>query len=418
VAFWDRWFGTGEGVTPNDNGPGTFNGGDPDGVQLLGEETYSRSLAFPRPSGWDGWPSGWATPNWGSSGFGGGGVQCLVDTAWACIDLNASILSSLPVYRLKNGKVAPSPSWMTNPDPLVYSSWFEFAKQFFWDYQMGEAFVLPMTTGPDGLPMNFRVVPPWLIEVDLRDGGRQYKLGSQDVTNEVLHVRYQSTTTDAHGHGPLEAVGARMTAAALIQRYAQNLVETGGTPHHWISVDAALTQAQANDLQQQWVETRTRHAGEPAVLSRGATLNQTQAMSAKDLALVELEQFNETRIAVALGVPPFLAGLPSGGDSLTYTNVSQLFDFHDRSSLRPKVTAAMGALSGWALPKGECVELNRDEYTRPDFATRVTAYNTLMSAAVASGVPDAPADVWTMIRAMERLTDEPSAVSLTGGNDT
>jgi hypothetical protein len=49
-----------------------------------------------------------------------------------------------------------------------------------------------------------------------------------------------------------------MTAAALIQRYAQNLVETGGTPHHWISVDAALTQAQANDLQQQWVETRTR----------------------------------------------------------------------------------------------------------------------------------------------------------------
>jgi phage portal protein BeeE len=102
-----------------------------------------------------------------------------------------------------------------------------------------------------------------------------------------------------------------MTAAALIQRYAQNLVETGGTPHHWISVDAALTQAQANDLQQQWVETRTRHAGEPAVLSRGATLNQTQAMSAKDLALVELEQFNETRIAVAMGVPPFLAGLPS-----------------------------------------------------------------------------------------------------------
>jgi hypothetical protein len=103
---------------------------------------------------------------------------------------------------------------------------------------------------------------------------------------------------------------------------------------------------------------------------------------------------------------------------LTYTNVSQLFDFHDSSSLRPKVTAAMGALSGWALPVGECVELNRDEYTRPDFATRVTAYNTLMSAAVASGVPDAPADVWTMIRAMERLTDEPSAVSLTGGYDT
>jgi hypothetical protein len=191
LAFWDRvdrWFGLSEDVTPNDNGPGTFNGGDPNGVELEGEETYSRSLAFPRPSGWDGWPSGWATPNWTMSSGLGGGFQALVDTAWACIDLNASILSSLPVYRLKNGKVASAPSWMTNPDPSIYSSWQEFAKQFFWDYQMGEVFVLPMSTGPDGLPANFRVVPPWLVNVDLVDGSREYMLGSTDVTSDILHV--------------------------------------------------------------------------------------------------------------------------------------------------------------------------------------------------------------------------------------
>jgi HK97 family phage portal protein len=418
VGFWSWLAGTpSDGPVPED-----YSSGDPDGLTLEGEQTFSRhGLPFIQPTPWSGWPSSWAMPNWGSNGYSSGpfgGVGRLVDTAWSCIDLNSSVLSSMPVYRLQNGKIASAPSWMTNPDPLVYSSWQEFAKQLFWDYHMGEAFVLPMVTGPDGLPSSFRVVPPWLMNVELKGGQREYKLGSADVSDVILHIRYQSSTVDARGHGPLEAVGARMTAAALIQRYAQNLVETGGTPQHWIGVDAQLTNKQAEDLLDQWVTTRTRHAGEPAVLGRGATLHQTSAMSARDMALVELEEFNEARISVALGVPPYLAGLPSGGDSLTYANVSQLFDFHDRSSLRPKVTAVMGALSGWALPLGESVELNRDEYTRPDFAARVTAYKTLMDTAVASGDPGAPAEIWTMIRAMERLNDEPSAVSLTGGYDT
>ena len=42
--------------------------------------------------------------------------------------------------------VGASPSlpadWLNNPDPDLYTSWEEFAKQLFWDYQLGEAFVL------------------------------------------------------------------------------------------------------------------------------------------------------------------------------------------------------------------------------------------------------------------------------------
>ena len=32
----------------------------------------------------------------------------------------------------------------------------------------------------------------------------------------------------------------------------------------------------------------------------------------KDMALLELSQYNEARIAVLLGVPPYLVGLPAG----------------------------------------------------------------------------------------------------------
>ena len=58
--------------------------------------------------------------------------------------------------------------------------------------------------------------------------------------------------------------------------------------------------------------------------------------------MLELAQFTESRIAVLLGVPPFLVGLPSGGDSMTYSNVSSLFDFHDRSYLRTAAESRHG----------------------------------------------------------------------------
>lgn len=418
MAFWSRILGDHLGITPNANEPAPVPGtvsepdwtpGDPDGVELLGEETFSRSLPFPSPSPHSGWPAEWGTPAWSSR------FNRLVDTAWACLDLNASVLAAMPVYRLQSGRVVEPLSWMSNPDPLIYTSWYEFAKQLFWDYQMGEAFVLPMAHRADGFPLRFRVLPPWMVNVEMGGGGRRYHLGAADVTDDILHIRYQSTTDDAHGHGPLEQSMPRMVAAEVLSRYATNLASTGGTTKEWLVVEKQLKRHEATELQAQWVDARREALGQPGVVSGGAKLEQGQQMNAKDMALLELAQFTESRIAIMLGVPPFLVGLPSGGDSMTYSNVSSLFDFHDRSSLRPKAAAVMPALSGWALPRGQSVELNRDEYSRPALADRATAYEKL-AAIGAISVEE--------IRTMERLTgDAPEAVpdlaagALTGGDD-
>lgn len=413
MGFWSNLFGAPnhEGVTANANGE-NYTPGDPNGVEFLGEPTESRALPTPMVSPWSGWPGDWSTPSWGAQV----GLNKLIDTAWNCLDLNASVLASMPVYRMSSGQVGPPMSWMTNPDPMVYTSWQEFAKQLFWDYQMGEAFVLPMAHAADGYPLRFRVVPPWLINVEMRNGRREYLLGSTDVTDDILHIRYQSNTADAHGHGPLEMAGARMTAAGMLQRYANKIAETGGTPMYWMEVDRRLNQAEAEDLLDRWVESRTRRAGEPALVSGNAKLNQAQSMSARDMTLLELAQFNEARISVALGVPPFLVGLPSG-DSMTYSNSESLFDFHDRSSLRPKAGAVMAALSGWSLPRGQTVELNRDEYTRPQLKELAESYKILIEA----GVMDRE-EARTMLRLhgpAPRMPSAPApaALSLTGGDD-
>jgi phage portal protein BeeE len=278
----------------------------------------------------------------------------------------------------------------------VYTSWAEFAKQLFWDYQLGEAFVLPMARTADNLPYNFRVIPPWLVNVEMGGGGRVYSIGQMDVTDEILHIRYKSSTDSARGIGPLDSGRYRLIAAGVLARYAAEVAQGGGIPYYWLESERRLDKATADDLQDQFWRSRTQAPARPPVLSGGVTAKRMQ-FTPEEIGLTDLAQFNESRIVTLLGVPPFLMGLPSGGDSLTYSNVTSLFDFHDRSSIGVKAVHVMSALSGWALPRGQSVELNRDAYSRPAFKERAESYKILKEIGVL-GVEE--------IRTMERFSGD------------
>ena len=252
--------------------------------------------------------------------------------------------------------------WMANPDPDLYASWEEFIKSVFWDFQAaGEVFVFASAFYSTGWPARFSVVPPWMVQVDMDAGFRRYRIGAVELApNELLHIRYQGSIDDARGHGPLEACNARIVAAEVLARYARNMVASG-IPPSVLSHEDELDDEQAAEIQGAVGRgARMSSIGEPAVLGGGMKWQPTE-MSPKDMALLELSQWNESRIAVALGMPPFLMGLPSGGDSMTYSNIESLFSYHWRSGLRPKIKPVMSALSEWLLPRGTEVELNEDE---------------------------------------------------------
>lgn len=410
-----------EGVASNGNDPDDVppatvgedvdNPGDPSGVDVVTDGEMSLHSTSVVASPWSGWPREWDTPLWGGwSALGGGRLGELVDTAWGCLDLNSGVLATMPVYQTLRGEVIEGFEWLENPDPDRYASWVEFAKNLFWDYQLGEAFVLCTARYDDGTPARFHVAEPWTVTVEMDGPWRRYFVGGLDVTAEVLHIRYKSTASEPRGHGPLEAGRARLVAAGLLSRYASEVVSGGGVPYFALVADGELTALQADNLLGQWWESRRRRLGMPAVFSGGVKPTPLQT-NPKDMALVELAQFNESRIAVLCGVPPFLQGLPSGGDSMTYSNVAALFDYHDRASLRVKSATVMSALSYWALPPGERVELNRDEYTRPDLAARAQAW------AVLHGIEDDKGRVLDSveIRRMERFVGATAPQALTGG---
>jgi HK97 family phage portal protein len=292
------------------------------------------------------------------------------------------VLATMPPYLVGAATTLDS-DWLNNPDPSAYASWADFAKHLFWNYQRGEAFVVATARYATGWPARFHVVEPWMVNVEMDGARRVYSIGQRDVTADMLHIRYRTQAGVARGQGPLDAGRNRLVAAQVWAQYATNLATSGGVPPSVLEHPDELSADQSTALQEQWVTARMSSVGLPAVLSGGVTWKPT-SINPAEMGLTDLVQQNSAAIAVLLGVPPFLVGLPSGGDSMTYSNVSSVFDYHWRAGLRPKAEAVCQAVSAWALPRGTTFEVNRDEYVRPDPYTRAQTYQILTSIGVLS----------------------------------
>lgn len=360
---------------PNDNPPSTVGDDNLDPGRFV---MYPWNRPPPEAQAWSGWPVGWNVPFWG----GTNPIDMLiarVSTAWTCLDLNASVLSTMPPYLVKDTVPQPTLPFLTNPEPEIYTSWADFAKSLFLFYQLGEVFIWATARYANGFPSRFVCLRSDWVNVEFIDGIRRYSLGGVDITADVLHIRYTTIPGNARGHGPLEATAYNLIGAAALEKYSAELATNGGIPWAVLQFPDELSSRQVDDIHERWITARMRAMGAPAVISGGFDLKPL-TLSPKDMALLDLRVFDETRVAVALGVPPYLVGLPEGqGSRLTYTNVSQLFDYHWRAGLRPKAETVMSALSNWLLPGGVSIELNRDEYVRPDLQIRAQTYQTLFN---------------------------------------
>ena len=293
-----------------------------------------------------------------------------------CIDLNTRQLSSFPIYGVKGVQVVPLPEWSNNPEPEMYSDWTEFAKQLFNTYQGGETILWATGRYKDGLGpggigsvARFVVLSPSMVNIERANGEIEYRLGSETLNRaDVLHIKYQSMPTRLRGIGPLEWVAQSVLSASALETMNKNLATRGGVPWAVLKSQRKLNTAEATDLQSAWIRGATNRQGAPAVLS-GTLELETLTVSPREMMMLEQRIFDETRIAAAFGVPPYLVGLPQP-DGLTYANAVSLLDFHWRTTLRTAANAVASAMSNWLLPRGTYFEFNRDDYVRADDSTR------------------------------------------------
>jgi HK97 family phage portal protein len=410
---------------PNDNvnPPPPAETVGPNASEGFGNTNVMYPSVLPPPvQAWSGWPVEWSTPNWGSAAGGMAGIVEKVSIVFGCIDLNASIVSTMPPYRMvqtpglpllpgigpaEGGAEVVSPlPWMSNPQPEVYTGWIEAMKQIVMAYFNGEVFLWATSRYADGTVKKFVMLNPAWVDIEMEGQIRHYEMAGLDITDDVLHIRYASWPGVPHGTGPLEALATTLFGVEAMEQYQANLALRGGIPWGILTAPGNLSKQQAQDMRDNFVASRLNALGAPAVMSGGVTLAPF-TLSPKDLSLLELRQFDEARISTLLSVPPMLMALPSGDHSMTYRNAENIYDFHWRAYLRPKASAVVQAISNWALPSTQTLEINRDEYVRPTMQERAVIYQTLFG--IVDPATGQRAITVNEIRTAERLQawDEP-----------
>lgn len=392
---------------PNSNPPlGTVGPNVPAG---FGDTHVNFSATDPpvEAQAWAGWPVLWDTPNWGSP------TQKLVSTLGTCIDLNTRELASFPVYGMKGVEVTKLPEWSNNPEPEIYSDWVDAAKQVFNTIQStGEAFLWATGRFADGSVARWVALNPEFVNVEWADGEIHYSLSGETLEPaDVVHIKYQTYPMNLRGIGPLQWAARNVLSAAALEQMGSDLATRGGIPWGVIKHPRHLNSTEATDLQNRWVAAAKSRSGAPAVLSGGIDL-ETLTISPREMALLDMRIFDETRICAALGVPPYLVGLPQT-EGMTYANVQAIFDFHWRATLRPMANTVASAISYKWLPRGTRLEFNRDEYVRPAMFERAQTYEILNRIRDAH---DNPAMTVDEIRLGERfIPNQPATVDTMEG---
>src|SRR4051812_23206946 len=371
------------GVEPNPNpavgsvGPNVSVAGDPSAVS--GAEAgfgsthvmYPATGGSPVPQAWNGWPVEWDVP-WTTTNVPAAGL----DVVFACLDLNSRIVADMPIFRQgRNRATLDALPWQGNPDPEFYTHWGEFMRQAWWSFQgVGEVFILATSRysqgEENGYPRTFVVAAPGAVFPQTVNGQRVYTLpnGSKIPAADVLHLRYLSWPGKNFGDGPLSVAQDRIRAARALMRYGGDLASNGGIPWAVLKHKYKLGATQAADMRGQWVSAAHDRSGAPAVLDMDTNLEVLQ-VSPKDMALTELQNYAESRIAVLLGVPPFMLAL-NGSDSMTYNNGVAVYENHWRTTLKPIGNYIIGGLSGWVLPSTQQLKLVPDAYIESDPTAR------------------------------------------------
>lgn len=351
---------------------------------------------FPYASRWPGLPNDWEPPFFdtggrftGGMGFpegsfmGGSALTGRISTVFACTDLISRTLATMPLRTSQNYVPVQPPPWTENPEPLIYTSIVDAMQALVNSMtHRGEAFIVPTARYADGTVARWVVLNPDMVDVEPAVGGMPvYSLGGVTIpTEDILHIRYQTWPGSVRGVAPLEACWRNLASADAMQSWGTQLATMNGIPMAVLQSETKLTKQQAEELKDSWIKAAMSRGVSPAILTGGLTFQPLNLRPA-DVGLLDLRQWDETRIASCFGVPLWLVGLPING-GLTYSTVEDTFEYFWRATLRPIAYNIGCALSNWALPRGTELRFASEQITEPSIGERANIYSTLIGAGV------------------------------------
>ena len=197
--------------------------------------------------------------------------------------------------------------------------------------------------GPDGWPEAF----------DYSVAGRTVRIAGEaaDGVRSVLHIKLFHPANDHYGLSPLEAAASAIDLHNTAGRWNKALLDNSARPSGAIvytARDGNLTGEQIERLKSELEAgfQGAANAGRPLLLEGGLDWK-AMSLTPKDLDFVEARHAASREIALALGVPPMLLGIP--GDN-TYSNLAEAQRSFWRATVLPMVERVAAQLSAWLTP--------------------------------------------------------------------
>jgi HK97 family phage portal protein len=213
---------------------------------------------------------------------------------------------------------------------------------------------IKVVPGPDGWPDAF----------EYSAGGRSVRFAGEVVpgVRPILHVKLFHPANDHYGMSPIEAAATAIDIHNTASKWNKALLDNSARPSGalvYTARDGNLSLEQYDRLKSELEQgfQGAAHAGRPLLLEGGLDWK-SMSLTPKDMDFIEAKHAAAREIALALGVPPMLLGIP--GDN-TYSNYQEATRTFWRSTVLPLVARTAKALSAWLSPAFDTVlELRPD----------------------------------------------------------
>jgi HK97 family phage portal protein len=205
-------------------------------------------------------------------------------------------------------------------------------------------------------PDRMKVLPGadgWPEAYEYSAGGRSVRFDAEPVTGvrPILHLKLFHPAHDHYGMSPIEAAANAIDIHNTASAWNKALLDNSARPSGALVYEGGSGRMTAEQFERLKAELETsfqgaKHAGRPLLLEGGLDWK-TLSLSPKDMDFIEAKHAAAREIALAVGVPPMLLGIP--GDN-TYSNYQEAQRAFWRQTVLPLVKRTGAALSQWLAP--------------------------------------------------------------------
>lgn len=208
-----------------------------------------------------------------------------------------------------------------------------------------------VVAGTDGWPLayDYQVGPVRRRIAASREASREGAGGGQSEGARLLHLKLFHPLDDHCGFSPLSAAGAALDLHNAAARWNKALLDNSARPSGALvyqpkeggNLSADQYERLRAELEQGYAGAV--NAGRPLLLEGGLDWK-AMGLSPKDMDFIEAKNAAARDIALSLGVPPMLIGIP--GDT-TYANYQEANRAFYRLTVVPLLTRTAASFSAW-----------------------------------------------------------------------